>query len=328
MDSLEQHYEAPISPWRRIWPLLAFLPGLIWFSSIQFRTFYKSPEDHLIEAARDGSTEKVLALLEKGVDIDAGGDYSAMTPLMWAVNNRHPDVMELLLARGANLEARDSCGWTAIIQAASHGRTSAVEILFLNGAEVNARADNGVTALMKTAVGGHVATALVLLDMGADVNAADKSGETALMFATRCACGGVAKNTTQYSSADMAQTLIQNGADVSARDNYGRTPLIIASSAYLHVCEKKPRCGETEVLHTLLSSGADVNAKDRDGQTALMVAARDDCKNSAQALLENGADIDATDNEGNTALTYATTAHRLEVVKLLEEAIREESTVQ
>jgi ankyrin repeat protein len=76
--------------------------------------------------------------------------------------------MELLIARGAEVNARDTeSGATALHYAASWGRREAVELLLEKGAEVNARSKAGVSPLGAALQNGHAETAEVLRSQGA-----------------------------------------------------------------------------------------------------------------------------------------------------------------
>lgn len=72
-----------------------------------------------------------------------------------------------------------------LIKAAKKGNTAKIEKLLARGADVNARNKSGWTALMHAAVNGHTAIIKALLAAGADVNAKNKNGGTALMQAAR-----------------------------------------------------------------------------------------------------------------------------------------------
>lgn len=71
-----------------------------------------------------------------------------------------------------------------LMDAARQGDTATVQSLLSQGANVNATDAHGGTALMVAAVNGHTATVQALIDAGADVNRAHNFGKTALMLAT------------------------------------------------------------------------------------------------------------------------------------------------
>jgi len=99
---------------------------------------------------------------------------------MAAADQRHTDVMELLLANGADANARTSLGETVLMAAAGQGHRDVVELLLTNHAEVNAKAVGDLTALHMAAANGDKDTVELLLVRGADVNAKDINGHTPL----------------------------------------------------------------------------------------------------------------------------------------------------
>ena len=88
--------------------------------------------------------------------------------------------VEEALRHGANINARNDFGWTALYLAALHQHADVVEVLLRHGANVNARNYEGKTALHEAASWGKANVAELLLKHGADPNARDKSGRTAL----------------------------------------------------------------------------------------------------------------------------------------------------
>lgn len=70
-----------------------------------------------------------------------------------------------------------------LLDAARQGNTATVESLLRQGADVNATDDHGVTALMYAVVNGHTSTVRALIDAGADVNKALNSGKSTLISA-------------------------------------------------------------------------------------------------------------------------------------------------
>ena len=115
------------------------------------------------------------------------------TALMAASFNGHREVVQALLAKGAQVNAQDSNGVTALILASLQGHIEVVQALLDKGADVNAKANDGGTARMVACFNGHRDVAQTLLDKGAKVN----DGETALTVAR---------------DADVRALLLQAGA--------------------------------------------------------------------------------------------------------------------
>ena len=90
---------------------------------------------------------------------------------------------EALLEAGAEVDAKDNDGATALMEAARRGHAAAIAALLAAGAEVEAKYNEGATALMLAAQGGHAAAIAALVAAGAEVEAKDDNGMTALMFA-------------------------------------------------------------------------------------------------------------------------------------------------
>ncbi len=104
----------------------------------------------LIRAAMIGSTYAVMALLEKGIDVNAR-DINGRTALIEASFGGHLETVKALLVRGADANAQDNDGWTALMEAASKGHTDVVRTLIDAGADTRTRNKDGWTALKATA---------------------------------------------------------------------------------------------------------------------------------------------------------------------------------
>ena len=142
-------------------------------------------EDKLIDAARKGDMSNVRVLLAKGANIEAKDDFDC-TALIRAAENGHTKVVKLLLSKGANIEAKDNEGSTALMDAAFYGHADTVKLLLEKGANIEAKDNFGETPLMYAAKGGHeVHKGIVkfLIEKGADLNAKNNKGYTALMLA-------------------------------------------------------------------------------------------------------------------------------------------------
>jgi ankyrin repeat protein len=175
-------------------------------------------ETPLMTCARAGAADAVGALLAGGANVNATEPTQHQTALMWAAAERHPKVLQTLIAARADLTAHTKLGFTALHFAARVGDLESVRTLLAAGVDVNirsrpdaepARAEGpsgatgrtggaarggpgiaerggtsfpGSTALLVATVRGHVSLALFLLDRGADPNVLD-GGFTPLHWA-------------------------------------------------------------------------------------------------------------------------------------------------
>ena len=256
----------------------------------------------LIKASRDGHTETVAMLLEKGADVNAK-DNGGYTALLWASHDGHTEIVAMLLDNGANVNVKDNDGFTALYWASQNGHTEIVAMLLENkyGTDVNAKSINGQTALHSASNNGHTEIVTMLLEKGANVNAKMKDGDTALFLATN------------HGRTEMVRMLLEDyGADVNAKTHDDWTALHLASGK-----------GYIEIVAMLLEQpGIDVNAKNEWGYTALIMASDNGYTEIVAMLLENGADVNAKKNDGETALIRASEEGHAEIVRLIRNHIK------
>lgn len=187
-------------------------------------------EQSLLLEARNGRAERVAALLEQGVNVNAR-DSRGENALIQAINRRHsavvevlleynPEVCETALHRGAVRSDPDIFsrlvalaenpaveGQQGFLHAAFVGRTENVAILLDAGVSVDSiHATNGRTAVMQALDQARIDTVELLIARGADLNALDPNGRSVLSFAL-----GSEEMTDQQRSA-MAQRLREAGA--------------------------------------------------------------------------------------------------------------------
>ncbi len=126
----------------------------------------------------------VKALLKQGADVNAAqGD--GMTALHWAATNGDAALTQMLLSAGANIRATTRLGGiTAMHMASQGGHAQVVAALIAAGADRNAPTTTGATPLMLAARSGSTETVTKLVETGADINAKENGfGQTALMVA-------------------------------------------------------------------------------------------------------------------------------------------------
>ena len=271
-----------------------------------------SGESPLMAAARTGRVQVVMALLAEGADVNATDTGHDQTALMWAAANRHPGVVETLVAAGAevearsrvrvrkvylpsrgasyrlsfeqhiergDIEAREQGGFTALLFAAQQGDAESARVLLAAGADVNVAAPAGWSAVTVAVFTNHTAVAQLLLDDGADPDAAG-AGFTALHAAVL------------RGNLDLVEALVAHGANLRVRitratgarrqsADYGfSTNVIGATPLYLAA-----RYGEVGIMRTLAAAGADLRFAMPNGMTPLMAAMEIDQVNSLD--LEN-----------------------------------------
>jgi ankyrin repeat protein len=89
-----------------------------------------------------------------------------------AAFNGDTKAVKTLLAEGADVNVKDTIGFTALFGAARSGHTETVKLLLAKGADPNVKLPtSGTTALMYAALNGHNDIVVALLDKGAEVNA-------------------------------------------------------------------------------------------------------------------------------------------------------------
>ncbi len=271
------------------------------------------------DAAQRGDLAKVKALLKDNPELVFSKDTNGVTPLHFAAGFGHLDVVALLLANKADVNASNQ-GTTPLHAAVLNQHKEVADLLVASNAQVTifdaagggylekARAllkenpnlvfakdnNSGSTPLHLAARNDHKDVAELLLANNVNVDAKNLNAQTPLDLA---ALGG---------HKDMVELLLANKADISARDGNGDTPLLYATD-------------DKDVVELLLHKKADINAKDNDGETALERAAATGRKEVVELLLAKGADVNAKDIGGKTPLDWAVSRGHKGVADLLRQ---------
>ncbi len=177
------------------------------------------------------TSQTIDLLLANGASIEAR-DVDGATPLIRAAGVGNLDAVKVLLDRGANLEAKDGNGRTALISAACECASidmpetvDVLKLLVAKKAHVNAKDKEGETALMAAAGSGETSNVLFLLDSRAQIDAKGHDGNTALMLA---AAAGPYNAVRALETTDAVKLLLSRGADPNVRNKHGQTALDLA----------------------------------------------------------------------------------------------------
>lgn len=119
----------------------------------------------LYYAARVGAVTSAEKLIDLGADVGFV-DSRGWGVLYMAAQKGHADVCQLLIERGADINAatREPPGWTALHVTSYHGETAVVEVLLKNGADRTLTIQEGFTALDLATAAGHRDIARLLAD--------------------------------------------------------------------------------------------------------------------------------------------------------------------
>lgn len=247
----------------------------------------------LMYAALYGDSAEMRLLLDKGADPNARNDAGA-TALMWAVDDL--EKVRLLVEHGAGVNAKSDDGRTPLMIASGvYGNSAVLKLLLARGAKVNVKAPvlfGETTPLVEATYAGDEAAVQLLADHGADVK---NAGPLALAFAMRAGC----KKCVEMFMKDAAPNVL--------------VPTMFFVS---------PPFGPAFGVKPLMERGADVKAKDPKGNNILTLAVASEAfpVDAVRALLDHGADVNALSSDGETPLELAKRHGQTPVVDLLMKA--------
>ena len=250
-----------------------FIPALV--AAADREALYSKAED-LIRYTDD--VKGLSALIAQGVDVKRPSKNSqGRTLLSSAATEGKIAMMDVLLKAGADVNAKDESGMTALRQVAWTGKNpvNATKRLIAAKADVNLAADDDWTPLIQVMYADPsvaVPVAELLLQAGADASIVNNEGNSALMLASH------------RDMPVLIPALVKAGADINERGRDG-TSLVVAADE-----------GHSAVVRALLDANADPNLGDRHDETPLMRAAKKDHVEIIALLVARCARTDLVDS--------------------------------
>jgi ankyrin repeat protein len=264
------------SVWRK-WTIL--LTAFFLFIGISTRGFPQA----IHRAVSEGDLEKVESLLNESPLRVNEEDDRGRTPIFTAILSRNPEMVKLLIEKGAMVRVGDSNLRAPIHYAGFMNDTGMVGLLLENGAVIDTRAIGAATPLIHSSLSDRFELSRFLIEKGADINIQCNSLTTPLYFAAL------------NNNLDYLDYLIGMGADLDTPDFLGRTPLYVAV-----------RDGYLKITKTLIEHGADLRYRDAYlNRSLLHMAAIHGHTEIAETLIQEGLDVNGADSGDNTALDYA-----------------------
>lgn len=281
---------------------------------------------------------------KRGTKVDGFGNEWERTPLLIAAEKGQTEIVDLLLKKGADINARDrtngsplSQGNSTLILAAAMNHLDTVQLLLAQAKkpDVLLREREGKTAFWFAVENENLEMVKLLYSHGSKVNLPDKTGASVLT------------TTVLHKQYDVLDFLVSKGADINKADNKGYTPLMSAigwknknQTVVLKYLEKfltfKPRVnhlatddsalhlaaflGFVNAIGLLLDHGANINLLSAaNGRTPLYVAAASKNIDVAKYLISRGAKTEISDKAGYTPLTAAVIVTDPDMVRALVE---------
>jgi ankyrin repeat protein len=250
--------------------------------------------------ATRNNAQGIAILVDKGANVDAVS-YGGNTALHYAGMSDAANAVEILMAAGADLEIKEDYGRTPLILCArERGGPKTIKLFLEGGADVDARDKFGASALDLAAWRGKKEVVDLLLDAGANI---PSKGPHVFHLFTQASSQGLSRlfgeivkagvdptfklgsggtllhEAAAGGSAEIIAILIDKGLDINLKDNYGWTPLHYAA-----------RDGRLQAVEGLIAKGADIDARTIMGQSPLNVAIERKYGKVRDLLIAKGAD--------------------------------------
>jgi len=157
-----------------------------------------------VNHARSGEFDAVKQELDAGIAVDVV-DSLGQTALLAAISRNDANEVALLLGHGADVNKADSAAWSPLHYAAWFGSSTAIlQVLLDRGANVDALNDRHITPLYFASVAGHESQVKLLLQRGADRSIASRTGYTPLRAARVKGLDGVVALLDPQATKDKA----------------------------------------------------------------------------------------------------------------------------
>ncbi|XP_072520453.1 death-associated protein kinase 1 isoform X3 [Salminus brasiliensis] len=252
----------------------------------------------IIHAINDDNVPGLKHLLGSLTSYDINQPNKHGTPpLLIAAGCGNVQIIDVLMRKGAEIQALDKSGANAIYYASRHGHVETLKYLHEKKCPLDIQDKSGETALHVAARYGNVDVVQYLCSIHANPDLTDREQETPL----HCAAW--------HGYSAVARALCEVGCDVNARNREGESSLLTASAR-----------GFRDIVECLLEHGADMDSTDKDGHIALHLAVRRCQIEVVKCLLSHHCYVDHQDRHGNTPLHIACKDGNLPVISLLSAA--------
>ena len=300
-----------------------------------------SLDEQFIEACEEGNLSRAEALLEQGACIEARDGSDHQTGLVFSANRGHLSIVKMLIKMGAEINATDDKGWTALSEASYRGRTSIVAFLLEKKAStlpstswLDSR-EHG-NALFWCIESTHnvynekIEIVKLLLAHGCEPEGVDENNRDSLAIAKHRNYTEIVKLLEKYKVERIAKqnkyALLEaiRNQDIEKVKLYldmkvNPNSLLENGESLLNYAVAAQNFA---IVKLLLEHGANPNTVNALGATALMTAVRHRDIQIFNLLISYGVNVNQTDLKGRTVLFYAVENNSNNMLhKLLESGI-------
>jgi len=275
-------------------------------------------KDELLEAARSGNEEQMMALLTPlNVNCHAS-DGRKSTPLHLAAGYNRTRIVQLLLQHGADVHAKDKGGLVPLHNACSYGHFEVTEMLLKAGASVNAVDLWQFTPLHEAASKSRIEVCSLLLAHGADPTLVNCHSKSIMDVAP----SRELQERLHYEYKGHALLEGARQADLSRVKKYLSVDINNFKHPYtgdsaLHCAAASPYPKRKQVVEILIRKGSNLNDKNKEYLAALHIAADKAHYDVMDVLLKHGAKVNALDGLGQTALHRVAQQGNMQACRLL-----------
>ena len=236
----------------------------------------------LIDAAWDNDLRRARSLIARGADVNAK-DNTVQSAYLISTSEGYLELLNLTLKHGADVDSKDSFNGTGLIRAADRGHADIAGLLVQAGVEIDHINNLGWTALHEAIIlgdgsGRYVDTVRVLVGAGADLRLPSRRDKISPI-----------EHATANGHDEVSQVL-------RAALDADKPPKQRADQRLLAAAER----GDATAAALAVRAGADLETRDTRGRTPLLLAVTEDRLAVARLLVYLGADPDALDDQHDT----------------------------
>jgi|GEM_PF-3296396 len=303
-------------------------------------------DEQFIEVCKAGNLSKATELLEQGARIEARDGYDHQTALVFSANRGHLSIVKMLISKGADINATDDKGWTALSEASYRGKTAVVAFLLEKKASTlpstswldSREHGNALFWCIESASNSYsekIEIVTLLLVSGGEPEGVDRNNRDALAIAKQRNYTEIVNLLEKYKAERIAKQNKYALLEAIRNQDVEKAKLYLSKNVNPNSLLEN---GESLLNHAvsgqnsamvklLLEHGANPNTSNALGTTALMTAIRHGNLQIFNLLTGYGVNVNKKDAKDRTALFYAVESNNDTLLrKLLISGINKNST--